>query len=452
MPSSTSLIALSAPQSALHVQERPIRALKPAKRQTRTHSKKQIEQIAASIDAFGFNNPIIIDQTDTVLAGHGRLLAAKQLGRKTVPTIRIDHLSEAERRAYAIAENRLAELAGWDQDLLSLELRELEELDLSFDVEITGFELGELDELLLDSQAAGDPKLDEIPEVQDTPVSRPGDLWVLGPHRLICADARDALAYENLMQGERARVVFTDPPYNVPVNGHTGRKKDSGRREFLMASGEMSTAEFRQLLTESLGRMAEASVDGAIHYVFMDWRHSSDLLFAASQVYAEQKNLAVWVKDNIGMGHFYRSQHELVFVFKHGRAANLSNLGGEGGRCRSNVWCYPGVNTFREGREQELAMHPTVKPVALIADAIRDVSRRGDIVLDGFAGSGSMLIAADTTDRRARLIEIDAVYVDVICRRWQAHSDVPPVLQSSGKTFEQVAAERVLRNEDQANG
>jgi DNA modification methylase len=432
------------PLARLSVTDRAVSALRPSPRNARTHSKKQITQIAASIRRFGFTCPVLVTGEGVILAGHGRVEAARVLGMMSVPTIRLDHLTPAERRAYALADNRLAELAGWDTELLALELQELSGLDLDFDIEVTGFEGAELDGLL---QARGegelDPILDQAPEARGPAVTRPGDLWLLGPHRLLCADARDGASYAALMQGEQARMVFTDPPYNVPIDGHVGGKGKIARRDFVMASGEMRPSEFTAFLTQALNGMAGVSMDGSIHFVCMDWRHMGELLAAGSAAYAELKNLIVWVKTNGGMGAFYRSQHELIFVFKKGGAPHLNTFGlGEGGRYRTNVWSYPGVNSFRAERDDELAMHPTVKPVAMVADAIKDVSRRGDVVLDAFGGSGTTLIAAEKTGRKARLLELDPLYCDVVCRRWAALSGQGAVLEATGRTFEETALAR----------
>jgi DNA modification methylase len=426
----------------LKVRYQNIDALKPYAGNARTHSDKQIVQIAASIGKFGFNNPVLVDADNRIVAGHGRVEAAKRLGLTNVPTIRLDHLSDAERRAYVIADNKLAELAGWDREILRIEFQGLAGLDLDFDLEITGFETAELD-LLLDEggAAATEDAADEVPPVAPgSPVTRPGDLWLLGEHRLLCGDARSAEAYAQLMPGETARMIFTDPPYNVQIDGHVGGSGKVKHREFAMASGEMSRDEFTRFLTDVLGNMAAAGCDGSIHFICMDWRHMTEVLAAGDAVYDELKNLIVWAKTNGGMGTFYRSRHELIFVFKKGKAAHVNTFGlGETGRYRTNVWDYPGVNTFRSGRDDELAMHPTVKPVALVADAIKDVSRRGHIVLDAFGGSGTTLIAAEKTGRKARLLELDPAYCDVICRRFEAYTGQAAILAESNLPFGEVA-------------
>ena len=427
----------------LKIVYRRIDELAPYKGNARTHSAKQITQIAASIRHFGFTNPVLIGGGGEIVAGHGRVAAARQLGIHEVPTIDLGHLSEAERRAYVIADNRLAELAGWDREILAIEFQALAELDLDFDLEITGFETAELDFLLDDRDGTGTDAADAIPETEPGPaVTQRGDVWQLGRHRLICGDAREASAYAALMGDEQARCVFTDPPYNVKIDGHVCGSGAIRHREFAMASGEMDEVAFTGFLEASLGAMAEVSADGAIHFVCMDWRHMGELQAAGRQVYAELKNLIVWKKSNGGMGSFYRSQHELVFVYKIGAAPHTNTFGlGATGRYRTNVWEYPGVNSF--GRNQkDLALHPTVKPVALVMDAIKDVTRRGEIVLDGFGGSGTTLIAAERTGRVARLIEFDPHYCDVICRRFEAVGGKLARLVETGETFAEVAARR----------
>lgn len=410
----------------------------------RTHSEKQIAQIAASIRQFGFTNPVLIDEEDGIVAGHGRVAAARQLGLAEVPTIVLGHLTPAERRAYVIADNRLAELAGWDREILKIEFQALAEMDLDFELEITGFETAELDLLLDDSagEDAADPA-DEAPAPEPGPaVSQAGDVWCLGPHRLICGDARDPATYAALMGTDRARAVFTDPPYNVKIDGHVCGSGTVKHREFAMASGEMDAAAFTAFLEASLGAMAAVSLDGAIHFTCMDWRHMAELQAAGRKVYSELKNLVVWAKTNGGMGTFYRSRHELIYVWKVGTAPHVNTFGlGETGRYRTNVWDCPGVNSFG-ANQKDLALHPTVKPVALVADAIKDVTRRGEIVLDGFGGSGTTLIAAERTGRVARLVELDPIYCDVICRRYAALTGVAPVLEATGELFSAVTEAR----------
>lgn len=428
----------------LQIEAARVGSLKAYERNARTHSKKQIAQIAASIREFGFLDPILIEADGAVVAGHARLLAAKQLGLKEVPVIRVDHLSPHEVRLYRLAANKLAEAAKWDKDLLALELRELDDLRLNTPLEITGFETGELD-LLLDHKPVAKPdKADRIPDLLDIAVTQIGDVWILGEHRLICGDSCDPASYDALMPGEKARMVFADPPYNCPIDGFVGGLGKTKHREFVMGSGEMSDDEFQSFLEGYMSSVIAVSVDGAIHYHCMDWRKLSVLLNVGQSLYPAQKNLITWVKSNGGMGTFYRSRHEQIAVFKVGSAPHINNFGlGDTGRYRTNVWEYAGVNAFGRGRDEALAMHPTVKPVAMVADAIKDVSTRGEIVLDPFVGSGTTVIAAEKTGRRARALDLDPRYCDVTCRRWEAFTGKPALLEATGATFAEAAAARV---------
>jgi DNA modification methylase len=429
----------------LQIEQISVHALRPQDRNARTHSKRQIRQIRESILRFGFNNPILIDDDGHIIAGHGRVEAAKGLNMETVPAVRLSHLNEAEKRAYVIADNRLAEKAGWDPEILAIELQGL--IDIGFDVELTGFETPEIDLILEEFHDATRQSLtadDQTPDPSiDQPTSQTDDLWVLGSHRLLCGDARSEAAYVKLLAGRKADLVFTDPPYNVRIDGHVSGLGRLCHGEFAMASGEMTEPGFTTFLATTLGLAAKASRDGALHYVCMDWRHLTEILSAGRQTYAQLLNLCVWNKDNGGMGSFYRSKHELVFVFKVGNAPHINNVElGRHGRNRTNMWDYSGVNTFRAGRLDELAMHPTVKPVALVADAIKDASRRSDLVLDPFAGSGTTIIAAEKTGRQAHALEIDPKYVDVIIRRWQALTGKEAVLESTATSFETTLERR----------
>jgi DNA modification methylase len=432
---------------ALQIEHLPTHALLPRDRNARTHSKRQISQIRESILKFGFNNPILIDDDGRIIAGHGRVEAAKDLNIVTVPVVRLSHLNEAEKRAYVLADNRLAEKACWDPEILAIELQGL--IDIGFDVELTGFETPEID-LILEDFADSSRELltadDQIPDLSlGPPVSRVGDLWVLGAHRLLCGDARLSATYTKLLDGQIADLVVTDPPYNVRIDGHVSGLGRVRHGEFAMASGEMSEIEFAEFLETCLGLAASFSRDGAVHYIFMDWRHLTELLSAGRNIYGQLINLCVWNKDNGGMGSFYRSKHELVFVFKVGNAAHINNVElGRHGRNRTNVWDYPGINTFRASRLGELAMHPTVKPVALVADAIKDASNRSDLVLDPFAGSGTTIIAAEKTGRRARALEIDPKYVDVIVHRWQALTGKDAFLAATSAGFADTLEQRQI--------
>jgi len=420
-------------------------ALKPYAGNARTHSKKQIRQIAQSIKRFGFTNPVLIDEANGIIAGHGRVLAAQAIGLKDVPCLRLAHLSEVEKRAYILADNKLALNAGWDQELLAIELQGL--IEANYSVEVTGFTVGEVDAVLQSAQEAtsngSDAAENACPEPEDVAVTRPGDIWQLGRHRLICGDAQDTGVYTRLLAGEAVDAVFTDPPYNVPIDGHVSGLGATRHREFAFAAGEMSRDAFTTFLKVTLGHAAASCRDGAIAFVCMDWRHMGELIAAGEAVFTELKNVCVWNKTNGGMGTFYRSKHEMVFVFKVGMAPHTNTFGlGDGGRYRTNVWDYAGVNTMKKSRMDELEMHPTVKPVALVADALIDVTKRGDLVLDPFGGSGTTLIAAEKTGRAARLIEFDPLYCDVILRRFEAFTGKRARLAETGATFEDVAETR----------
>jgi DNA modification methylase len=428
----------------LQIEQTPIVALRAQDRNARTHTKRQISQIANSIKRFGFTNPILTDDSLQILAGHGRLEAAKLLEMTTVPSIKLSHMSEAEKRAYIIADNAIALKAGWDREILAIEMQGL--VDLGFEVELTGFETAEID-LLLDEWKLATDNLepeDKCPDLGTAAtVSQQGDMWILGAHRLFCGDARYSESYQRLLDSERADLVFTDPPYNVRIGGHVSGLGRIQHREFAMASGEMKEEEFVTFLKDVFQRIAGVSRDGSLHYICMDWRHLYEALSAGRAVYSSLLNLCVWNKDNGGMGSLYRSKHELVLLFKVGTASHVNNVElGRHGRNRTNVWDYAGVNTFRSDRLDELAMHPTVKPVALIADAIKDTSRRSNIVLDPFGGSGSTIIAAEKTGRRARIIEIDPQYVDVMVRRWESYTGKRARLVGSDVTFEEASEDR----------
>jgi DNA modification methylase len=429
------------PDLDLAIVYRRVDEMTPAARNPRTHTRKQIQQIADSIARFGFVTPILIDADGTIIAGHGRVAAAALLGLDRVPTVRLDHMTEPQRRAYALADNKLAENAGWDRELLALELQYLDDLDLDFDLSVTGFEIGEID-LLLDDPGP-DPAVDQVPPVDASApaVSRPGDLWRLGRHRLLCGDATDAEAYDQLLAGEPAQMVFIDPPYNLRIDGHVCGSGAIKHREFAMAAGEMSEAEFTGFLQTVFGHLAAHSADGAIHFVCMDWRHLFEVLTAGRAVYSELKNVCIWNKSSAGMGSFYRSQHELVLVFKAGTAPHINTFElGQYGRHRSNVWDHPGVGPINGGRRDELALHPTVKPVQLVADAILDCSHRRGLVLDAFAGAGTTVIAAERTGRQAYAMELDPTYVDTTIRRWQQFTGDQAVHAETGRSFAEAEA------------
>ncbi len=381
----------------------PIAELKLNPKNPRAHSRKQIRQIARSIKAFEFNVPVLVDSEFNVIAGHGRVMACQLLGRTEIPIIRLDHLSEAQVKAFMLADNKLTENSTWNEGLLAGVFKELEELELDFSLDVTGFETAEIDLRIegLSAPPADDDPADALSEPQPgTPVSQPGDLWLLGQNRVACGNALEGTSCAALMQAEKAAMVFTDPPFNCPIEGNVSGLGATHHRDFSMACGEMTEAQFTAFLTQALSLLARYSVDGALHYIFMDWRHIAELLAAGQSAYTELKNVCVWVKNHTGMGAFYRSRHEFIFVFKHGEAPHRNNIMlGKFGRDRTNVWMYPSPRTPSE-EGNLLLIHPTVKPVRLVADAILDCTARGDIVLDSFLGSGTTVIAAERTGPR----------------------------------------------------
>jgi DNA modification methylase len=417
----------------------PPEQLSPWPGNPRSHSDAQLAKLSASIRRFGFTVPLIVDENNVVLSGHGRLEAATKLKLSTVPVRVISGLTQAEKRAYVVADNKLAMLSSWNVDKLKEELSLLVEDE--FEVEVTGFSTAELDLMFGEvAQDADDPQPEDM--VEDA-VSSLGDLWVLGEHRLLCGDALVPTSYTALLQGQLAQMCITDPPYNVPIDGHVCGSGKVKHTEFVMASGEMTPAQFTAFLQRALAQIKANEVAGAISFVAMDWRHLGELQDAAKPVFGAPKQLCVWAKDNAGMGTFYRSQHEMFFVFKKGSTPHVNNFElGQHGRYRTNLWTYPGVSAFKGKGLDLLALHPTVKPVPLVADAIRDCSDRKALILDPFAGSGTILVAAERTGRHARAIELDPKYVDVAVRRWQRLTERDAVLQAKGQTWAEVRDER----------
>ena len=431
----------------LSVEWRVISSLRPNPQNPRRHSSRQLKQLARSIEALSCLVPILIDQNGNVLAGHARLLACQMLGWTEVPTIKIEHLSETQAKAFMLADNRLAEMSSWDDQLLGETLRELSEIDLNFSIEATGFTVGEIDlriEGLEGAPAKSEDAADALPALPSgTPISKHGDVWELRDHRISCGNALDAHAYERLLSGNRADMVFTDPPYNVPIDGHATSRGAVRHREFAMACGEMSAAEFTGFLTVACTLSARNSRDGSVHYVCTDWRHVDELLSAGKAAYSELLNLCIWVKNSPGMGSFYRSQHEVVSVFKAGRGRHRNNVQlGQFGRNRSNVWSYPGMNSFgRGGEEGKLAaLHPTVK-----ARAARGGRDHG---LFGARRDRARPISWQRHNRhRGRAVrriyrgmELDPLYVDTAIQRWQAYTGEAAIHASTGKRFDEMAA------------
>ena len=420
-----------------------ISKLKLNPKNPRAHGPKQIRQIARSIETFTFLVPVLVDGQGNVLAGHGRIQAALLLGWTEVPVIFVDHLSENQARAFMIADNRLTENSVWDDRLLAQQLKELSKLELDFSLEVTGFAMAEIDMHIegLAAETDDDDPADALPEQTGPAVTRLGDQWLLGRNRVGCGNALEEDSYAALMQDEKGAMAFIDTPFNVPIQGHVSGLGAIRHREFAMGCGEMNSDQFGAFLTRIFSLLARYSLDGAIHFICMDWRHMAEVLAAGAQVYTELKNLCLWVKNHTGMGAFYRSRHELIFVYKHGGAPHRNNIMlGKYGRDRTNVWSYPSPRTLSE-EGNLLGMHPTPKSVRMVADAILDCTSRGDIVLDSVLGSGTSVIAAERTGRHCFGLELDPLYVDTIVRRWQAYTGEQARLASSGRSFNEIEAE-----------
>lgn len=421
--------------------------LRPSPNNSRKHSRSQIKAIAKSIDAFGFNAPVLADRHGSILAGHGRVEAAKLLGLTTIPVVFLHHLSDEEARAYMLADNKLTDRSGWDDAALAAQLKELSALALTFDIEATGFEIPEIDFRIqtLESIDSIDG-LDDFRIASGPATSVFGDIWHLGDHRILCGSALGDLS--DLFAGAKATAAFTDPPYNVKIDGHVSGKGAVHHREFPMATGEMSKDDFTAFLLSALSGICQCAVPGALIYTCMDWRHMEELLAAGRSSGCELLNVCVWVKSNGGMGSLYRSRHEFCFVFKNGSAPHLNNIQlGRFGRNRTNVWNYSGGNAFaKRGSRRNLELHPTVKPVLMVADAIQDSSNRNDIIFDPFLGSGTTLLAAERTGRRCYGVELDPLYVDTAIERWQritgrkAHNQL-------GETYELIKSRRNVTND-----
>lgn len=418
--------------------------VKPYAKNPKTHNDKQVHQIAQSIKEFRFTNPLLIDENNVLIAGHGRLLASNTLQLEKVPVIILSHLTEAQKRAYRIADNKLTENGKWDVDLLTMELKDLDGLDLSFDLDITGFDNAEID-LLFNPPTPADSKLNNIPFiVEEEIVSKLGDIWQLGNHRLICGNALEKDTFKQLLGNKRADMIFTDPPYNVKIEGHVCGAGKTHHKEFGMASGEMTQSEFTSFLSQNFNLLKEYSRLGSLHYICMDWRHLEEIS-QAGHIYDELKNVCVWNKSNAGMGSLYRSKHEMIFVFKNGTLPHINNVElGSNGRYRTNVWDYESVNTFKN--RDLLKLHPTVKTVELIRDAILDASYRGNIILDSFLGSGSTLLACEKAKRVCYGIELEPRYIDTAIRRWEALTKQEAILLFNGKNYKELLEEKRCQN------
>ena len=423
--------------------------LKPPRRALKTYAKKAKERLKRSIEEFGFITAMAVDANGRVVIGYRRWLVAMEMHLVVVPVVKVSHLTEEQLRMLTIVDNKLSEDGEWDLDELRAEFEELGALP-EINVEDTGFSTAELDALWLMEPKKDNPegcREDELPGVGREAVIRSGEIWRLGSHMLICSNSLEEKTFEALLGDERAQMVFCDAPYNLP-SAAISRLGKHQHSDFKMASGEMSQSEFTTFLATAFSHLAKFSKDGSIHFQCMDWKHLREMLDAGYGAYTELKNLVVWKKHSAGMGSFYRSQHELIFVWKNGTAPHINNFGlGETGRYRTNCWEYRGNAGFHRERDDELSAHATVKPWSMVADAIRDCSTRGGIVLDAFGGSGTTLIAAERTGRRARLIEIDPLYCDATVRRWEKLTGKEAALVETDETFKELEAARQKGND-----
>jgi DNA modification methylase len=417
----------------------PLGELRSPARKVRMRDPAHVREVAATISALGFCNPILIGKNNVVIDGEVRLEAAKLLSLGRTPCLRVGHLSEDEQRLLRLAVNRLGEKGQWDLDELKIEFEELILADAP--IEISGFSLDEIDQIVIGDDEDAIEQGPLAPDPGAVAIARLGDMFQLGPHRVICGDARDAAVFRLLMDGDpAARLVLTDEPYNVKIAGHvTG----GAYREFAMASGEMSNEEFLGFNIDWIEPVAAYLCDGGVFGTFIDWRGLPTVHSAATQLGLAPLNLIVWAKTNAGMGSLYRSQHELLPLFKKGDAPHVNNVElGKRGRWRSNVWTYPGASSLGSDARRGLQDHPTVKPTAMLKDALLDLTDRGEIVLDPFLGSGSTLVAADKAGRVCRGVELDPLYVDVIIRRYEAVTGDTAVLTETGERFADRAARR----------
>ena len=420
----------------------PLSDLKPYKNNPRKHSKEKIDLLAKQMKQLGFLIPITIDKNNDVITGHARIEAARQIGMSDIPCILHSHLTAEQRREFRLFDNKIAELSSWDLSRLAVEFEFL--LQCDFDLSMTAFSTSEIDFILSQNMEASfnDQDAESTIDLNLPAVTQYGDLWSLGKHKIYCGDALSHESYKVLFNQEKASLIFTDPPYNVRVNGHVCGNGKSKHREFPQASGEMNIEEFIEFLMKFLNNSTKCIGKGSIIYCCMDWRHSYELIVASKKADLEQINLCVWNKNNGGMGSFYRSKHELIYVFKYGKGKHINNINlGKDGRYRTNVWDYPAAS--KTGDNSDVSIHPTVKPTQMIADAIMDSTHKKDIVLDPFLGSGSTILAAEKTGRYCHGIELDPLYVDVAIRRWQKETGGKALNLNTNKIFDDMEVDHV---------
>ena len=401
-----------------------VNSLLSSKKKSRKHSKKQLEKLKRCIKKVGFTMPIVVNEQYEIIAGELRLKAAQELNIDVIPVIILDNVSDEEARAIKILDNRIAEDGEWDYSVLKEEIEALFKFD--FELQDLGFETIDYDKIFIQNDPA--EKLSHCNQVEneswlDANIPKRtnlGDLWRLGDHFVICGDSLDENIFKVLMQGELAQIVVTDPPYNCPIDKYVCGLGKIKHEEFVMASGEMTNAEFAQFLHNFMKNAVKYSVNGSLSYIFMDWKGINTLINEAMKLYHSMINLAVWNKGVGGMGAFYRSQHELIGIFKNGSAKHQNHIQlSKYGRYRTNVWDYPGIRATNPGSLELLKLHPTCKNVGLLQDILIDASSKNEVVLDCFGGSGSTLIAAERAKRRARLIELNPRYIDVTIWRWE---------------------------------
>lgn len=442
-----------------------INLLNLGNRRLRRRNAKAFNKLVRSIKHFGIARPILIDRHNKMIDGYGIVEAAIELGIEQVPAIVIDHLPPEDIKALGIALNKIQELGEWNEDVLRQELEFILELDAKYDLEVTGLELGEIEFHLSDTDQDGDA---EQPDPSDTvplamsdpdyaPVSRLGDLFLLQgkdfEHRVYCGDARSKKAIAEALGELVATMVLTDPPFNVRIQGHVGGLGKTAHREFVMASGEMKPDEFYKFLRSSLKRMKQALKDGGLLYIYMDKNGLELLLKAGRKIGLKMHSICIWKKPNGGMSSLYRSQHEFIVIFKKGKASHVNNiLLGKYGRYRTTVWEYPGFNSFSRERRELFHLHPTLKNVQMLADAIRDVTKRGDVVLDSFAGAGSTTIASEKTSRQSVSVELDPIYIDTILKRFENEFGTEALHAETGMTFSELADARLTAVDAEAAG
>ncbi len=438
---------MNSSSSTIEITERSVNDLRPPERSVRTHNRAQERKLTRIIRKHGIVAPIIVDPNGNIINGELVWKCSKKLGFDSVPTVVVRTNDPAAVKALRLALNRVAEDAGWDKENLREELKYLLEVD--YELDLTGFDAPEIDAILeIETPTIGVVDLDEEELPTGPAVADTGDIIACGRHRIACGDARDPALLARLRGKNAVRMVMTDPPYNVPIDGFVGGKGSVKHREFAHASGEMSDAEFLAFLAAFFTTAMTTLIPGALVYAWMDWRHIDTLIAAGKQSGLSLLNLCVWAKTTAGMGSLYRSQHELCAVFKFGDEPHVNNVElGKHGRSRSNLWTARGMASF--GRERnELSLHPTIKPVRLLADAILDASKRGDTVLDSFLGSGSTLLACDEIGRRCFGVEIDPAYVDVAVRRWQKVTRRDAIFEDTGETFDERAVRRAAEAAD----